>query len=1413
MAKHIQHRFTRESGHVFTNEELVVGEIGVNIGRGSLSILDDNAKVYDFINEQKVNALVEESAQNLDTKIEGLEERVTSIEEGNLALEDYAKVEDVEKQINDLQETINGQLDGISGQIGDINGVVDDLQSTDEEHSTKITELDTKYNGVNDELIALKTTVSETQTDVDALTDATNELKTDVSDLGTNFDVLSTGVGSLNDRLTKIENYEDLDGTTKILSSSTEPDESLRNDYLWLHEIDDNLNMDEVSLDIRAMQKAIMELTKIVQRHEYAFSNKMDCGTVTDNSTRESLMRSASPLAVDGHFDSTPVLITEMRANDKIAQVKNYYLATDLSYGVELKTSGWQDIILSFDEENKYLWNYMLVSYESGHEDKSTPSLVSVYNDARTIDKFDNYYALSDSSENYPENIDGTYTTVIPEYDENKKYLWCYVKPEYLVDTDDDKPNYEEYEGANVKHLVIKSSKTEQEIRDNLNDILNNELIWCEGNNGLYIKSKNKLVKINGTSGFTPDDDENNEIEEIMTGITFINDGVGAIDFISSNGTKYTMKVNDNGKLCVYNGALDKQHEEPTGNASGKEGDNVSELFLPKLYINSVYCSGIMDSNGNEINEHSINPCSHNFVELSNLTTEDINLNGLSLQYADKGLNWKVLPLWGVIKSGSTFLIRGAQCSLMNLNTTVIKVTDYDMEWKDENGKLMKFDNKSAKFYLTYGTTPCSVENPYLYNSSKPAETQLKYGYIDLVGLGSAGNEPGGQENTSYAYLNSNRLFKKYYSMDNVSQATKAKDKRNNKNDWYYVDLTKTDILPNIESYTPRASSYGKNLFYDKSALDELKPTIATITFGIQATDKEDGNGATRCFNWVSKGYYDEFLWYRKKGDSEWTRVESFKGLTGDIDKHYNRIQQEASNGDVFTSHKLIVKGLTKGVYEYVCGKSLADGTPNSNACIDMREFTVHSDADVNSGFSFIQVSDQQGFNWDEYQVWDYTAKYISENHQDVHFLVNTGDMTQNGNRLNEWIDYFNAKSHLNNLEEMATIGNNDLCPKVVYMLGDGGDSSKINFANINFFYTFEIDVDNPTIFGEGDVLYGYIPSIYSFNYGNVHFLCLNSEISEKTETEILGVSNNKGVIYEKIKEWCERDIQKYSDYNWKIAYCHEMPFTIITDKVMTNFYDPSKNNGKEVESNNYRGGSRINTVTKKQNEYWFGQFCQNNGIRLVMGGHKHTQAITWPIKENVKEDGSVNSMKPIIQVNLSDLLLHFNNSSSLIKIVDDSDLNGQSFPNKWFKEAYQSSTVATRENLLDEYETRAHFCTFELVDSITAPVYSMSQATGYKHTSNKELPGALIPWCRHYYPNVDGSVNTEQRYPFYSVYTVTSNRITIDVKRIKNVLVGGKFNVNEQGAKLKNGSVIVTTDNGLSSDGFNHTNNVVISK
>ena len=906
--------------------------------------------------------------------------------------------------------------------------------------------------------------------------------------------------------------------------------------------------------------------------------------------------------------------------------------------------------------------------------------------------------------------------------------------------TDEDYPSYADNVSPNIKHLSIKAGVYDKML-ENIDKFVNNELLWCTDVNRLYIKSEGQLIWLNKGSSSSSGGGNINSSDL---------DNLETIGLVAPSGQVYRIKVNDNGVLQVYKKQLDTPHAEPTGGETDESGwVFVRSLFLQKLYINSLYCGGLAS------NEHSYNRCSHNFVELSNLTGKDLTLKGLSLQYSISGTDWEVLPLEGEIKNGSTFLIRGAQCSVIDANTTRIKVKTYDMEWKASDGNLIKFDNTKSKFYLTWGDSPSTVASPYQSvkkETSDATEIRLSKGYIDFVGLNveNAGSvdKIDGSEKNPYAYLNVDRLFTKYYSMDPVKQATKALSARNNANDWYFVDLTK-DVIPMVEQYTPKASFEHKNIFYNKSFLDETKPNYVVCTFGIQAT----APNATRCFNWISKDYHDEFIWYRKQGTSEWTKVESFKNEIG-VRKYYNRIRSEFTDGTPFVTHKIIIKNLSAGTYEYKVGR-------DDNYMSDIMTFTVIENP---TSFSFVQVSDQQGFRWDEYQIWKESAKYIADNVSDFKFTINTGDLTQNGNRLNEWLDYYDARKPLRNKEEMTVIGNNDLCPVNTYILGGGEDDDKLNPINMRYFYTYEMDETNAPIFTlEGKEI--FIDSLYSFNYGDVHFMCVNSEIPINTELKLYGLSTN-GLVYEEMEHWCERDIEKHNDKKWKIAVCHELPFTIVTQANVNKFYWDGK------ESSEGRGGSRINTNNKQDHTYWFSKFCQNKGIRLAIGGHKHTYATTFPLLEN-----DANSMKPIIQVTSEMLEDWFKSDpTKLYQDTSDPQLAEQWFPSAW---------------LDDAYKIQRHLCTFNLVEKITAPIYITNQATGYKHTSNKELPSAQIPWNQYFFAcksvitdrdTVTDTVNAGQIYPFYTIYNISDTEITCTTKKINNLFTSaGKYNVNIQ--------------------------------
>ncbi len=1232
---------------------------------------------------------------------------------------------------------------------------------------------------------------------------------------------------------------------TRIIDSPTPPNDK---DAIWIdssHEEDENYN--PIQDDVRSLKKAFAELLKVVNRHEYAFTHSMNSGDIY-NSAKGDMMAMATPELT--YYDTENVVLEGVVSGETsgiTASGFNLYIqGTNLSDYTEtpmttyIKQPYWIRVVTE-PKNAHYLSIDLSVSNTEGCDTKLVKKGDSVGLEA----------TVSGST-----SLTAKMTPEIGAEPIVKTYRFSFLTNK--------EPDYPSNREPNVKHLIIKSVATYKELADNIGYLCMNELIWCEGNSGLYMLGKTsggdiRLFKLNGGGGtgpdipVDPDFPDNPNIQDMISGITQNGDSIGSIRFVSTNGTKYNVGVSDDGELRVdLEGGIASEGDSygtiSTDDNGVKTQDYVfyqnKNLTEGGLFINSVYCGGIDGENGNvKYDSHTLdNYCSHNFVELSNTTRNDLDLNGLSLQYATVNKNWKVLPLKGKIKAGSTFLIRGSQCALMDTNTTVIKVKDYDMEWVDNDGKAhdkkIQFSLLGAKFYLCYGTEPCTVSDPYYLSDGV---FKLQYGYIDLIGLDNGsyweitGNEGacegGAAPSNSYRVLSKERLYTKYYNLDPVKQANKAYNARTNNGMWYYVDLSKKDgeIIPSVKAYTPVSSKGKKNFYFNKSLLLDTKPTVITCSFGIKAVSDDNANGAivdfrnrksgqksyagaTRCFNWTSKNYYDEYLWVRVKGTNTWgTAYESIKagetvsiasGLTVGV---YDRIRQEYSDGAVLTAHKQILYNIKPGTYEYVAGHKNADGTPDLEKCTDIKSFTVLPMSAVTSadGFTFVQTSDQQGFNWDEYQVWKIAGGLASSNKSTVNgqapsFMINTGDMTQNGNRINEWLDYFSGKSSgLDNMPEMATIGNNDLSPKNLSALGFGADADKINPANITFYYTFELDEENAPIFNVnvGDYVYAdlYVPSLYSFNYGKAHFMCVNSEISYSTEKNIFGIeeatSNNTGFIYEKVKEWCDKDIKNNGGDMWNIAFCHEMPFTIITRDLMLTWYDFNALQ-PTFRGTAVRGGSRINTMNKPENAYWFSEFCQENNIRLVIGGHKHTQSTSWPLKENITiVDGvrTVNTMQPIIQVTKEDLTNYFGSTGLTHFVVYEDKTKGVKvegdYPSSWFENgSLKISNVGEKAPYKYVPSRDAYFCTFELVDKITAPVYAMSQATGYKHTSNKELPcHDCMPWNRYYFPATsDNKANTQQKSPFFTTWTIKDDGIYGEVKRVDNLMDGGKFEVNK---------------------------------
>ena len=1079
---------------------------------------------------------------------------------------------------------------------------------------------------------------------------------------------------------------------------------------------------------------------------------------------------------------------------------------------------------------------------------------------------------------------------------------------------------------------------------------------------------------------------------------------------------KYTFTVDPHGKLIgkdesmktieidlakIFEGETFDDKVNAMNNFLGIEGDDNSNNgwvrgFIP-FYLNSLQGKKVAPNGTSDygllsdrlrissfyapLKTDVVHGCSHSFIELENTSDVDIPLDGIYLHFyrplidGDEDNSNMVyhLALDGVIKSGSTYLVRGAQHAEMDDESTFIKVNSYDKEWyykkkdnkgnvvdyglvsfeqdivvtkiqkNEETGKDGQVEDKennpvhgAYKFCLTYGLSELDKDSVLIVGNSdtvyindngqivnandKDAKAFAKADYPNIIKNRRYIDGCGFSSFTGFASpaiydtdckkgvegkticsgrwfcggvtITENTMFRNMFALDPAKQAyngwtTKdgSRTRYNKAQDLQVVSLSKEyigfphseEIVP-ISRYTPKASFENKNVMTDKSQLDREKPNMVTCSFGMDVYK-------TRCFNWISCGAFDEYLWVRKQGDTVWKRFESYtktdvqiEQKTGNIVRKeftpsvnnavYARITSRfPGNNVLFTSHKVIIdltplgNDSEKVVYEYVVGRADKNGNPDPSHTNDIFTFTLYPSSYEGRTY---QITDQQGFHWIEYQVWAATAEKLNEvitsECNDINevggkvfpILINTGDMTQSGARINEWLDYYNGgKCLFSHMEQMNCVGNNDLCNLDPTILGTGNDPGKSNAKFFHYFYCYEIPNDERLIVKAHNVNVKssssetvisipedrYIPSTYYFKTKGVMYVVANSEITKTTcekwfglygdvvnditqsinlytgiEIRPNGNYNNKCQnedrvfypIYETIYSWLKDNAD--GDKKKVIFACHEIPFTVITRASLSNSnVDTMANTRNYPNGSSSLLGSHMNQLDSSENRgtYWISRLLEHFGCKLCIGGHKHTYALSYPIKENYQwknAEGEYNSLdnpKPMYET-LEDesgatpqneiswiVVANFEKDGNPYKINEN--LKGQDVSISSTKLPYIPEDIY---NEIGSYATEKNGDYYRCCTPINTTNndkydgfvnYSMCQATGYKLKSNKELPcmyqvfSKLIPMTSH----EDGSdkPNENQLYPMYSVLEFEhSDDNNINAINVKLCRVSGIF-------------------------------------
>ena len=239
--------------------------------------------------------------------------------------------------------------------------------------------------------------------------------------------------------------------------------------------------------------------------------------------------------------------------------------------------------------------------------------------------------------------------------------------------------------------------------------------------------------------------------------------------------------------------------------------------------------------------------------------------------------------------------------------------------------------------------------------------------------------------------------------------------------------------------------------------------------------------------------------------------------------------------------------------YLYVVGDS--EHNVYSQVC------SFHTKAENPDKMIFLHFSDSQDdVNFGT--IWADGLKDAFSRYKEAAFVLNTGDMVQEGGKEELWNKMLDITGdYLHNNILVYAAGNHDYWDAYLY------GATQCAFSH------FCIDVPNRQNVREG--------MYYSFDYGDVHVTVLNTGDSQETD--------DWGLTVDQIR-WVKQDLLS-TDKTWKIVAMHNP------------LYSPGK----------YGSGSDYNLMAltlRKQLNSIFSE-C---GVDLVLTGHDHVYSRTYPV-------------------------------------------------------------------------------------------------------------------------------------------------------------------------------------------------------
>lgn len=260
--------------------------------------------------------------------------------------------------------------------------------------------------------------------------------------------------------------------------------------------------------------------------------------------------------------------------------------------------------------------------------------------------------------------------------------------------------------------------------------------------------------------------------------------------------------------------------------------------------------------------------------------------------------------------------------------------------------------------------------------------------------------------------------------------------------------------------------------------------------------------------------------------------------------------------GDTMVVYSALLTGLKPGTrYSYRIG--------NGEAWSEVHFFQTAAD-DVTQ-FEFFIFGDSQSTSYD---TWHKTLQRAYQAHPEAAFFTNVGDLVDVGQNVKEWQDWFAASQGvIDTIPAMPLTGNHEMYTPV----------RKVNALPALFTAQFRLPFNGPE---------GLKEQVYSFDYGNVHFVMLDSQ--EREEKQFIPD------MLDKQRDWLEKDLA-LTDKRWKLVFLHRPPY-----------------HSKSATSNDRVREAFVPILDKYHAD-------------VVFSGHEHVYARTYPLyADSIANQGTV---------------------------------------------------------------------------------------------------------------------------------------------------------------------------------------------